>query len=133
MHLFFFHAKSLLTPTSVTLEQSKGLPIGSATLEFNSLKQTKRAARILADSTISSIPLQISGFEHGIHPAYIKGKRVDDGYVNEVSKGKSKAPATVVVFGFPAKWELRETRSFLHGYRLDTWGEAAEAYEKLFE
>jgi hypothetical protein len=106
------------------------VPAGVASIEFNTPNQTKRAARLLANATLSSIPLRVTGFEHGVHPKFFRGQRVDEGYVNEALK--AKAPATVVVFGFPAKWGLRETRSFLHAYRLDTWGEPVEAFQRIF-
>lgn len=106
------------------------MPTGTASIEYNTPNQTKRAARLLSNATLSSVPLRVTGFEHGVHPKYFRGQKVDEGYVSEVSN--AKAPATVVVFGFPAKWGLRETRTFLHDYRLDTWGEPVEAFKRIF-
>jgi hypothetical protein len=114
----------------VSLEHEDGVPTGKASIEYNAPNQTKRAVRLLANATLSSIPLNVTGFEHAIHPKYSRGQKVDEEYVNETLS--EKAPATVVIFGFPAKWGLRETRTFLHDYRLDTWGEPVEAFKKIF-
>lgn len=38
---------------------------------------------------------------------------------------------TVVIFGFPKEWKVRDVEAFLADYRLELWGEPIDAFERL--
>lgn len=105
------------------MQYDGGLPTGKTVLTFERLGQASYASHLLVDAHISSIPIQVEGFERAVEK--------NDGFEDEIKS--PVAPGNALILGFPSSWRLQDVNDFLFPYKLDYFGTPLEAISCILQ